>query len=111
MLVLFHRICITYQSGDGNAASRGGLSWSIWWVNSRDGRLQPPVHGRFDAERLGTFYGDDTHDGTPDGTPVRVRYLWSRITPVSARWEQAFSVDGEQTWETNWIMDLTRRMD
>ena len=85
--------------------------WSIWWVNSRDGRLQPPVHGRFDAERLGTFYGDDTHDGTPDGTPVRVRYLWSRITPVSARWEQAFSVDGEQTWETNWIMDLTRRMD
>jgi hypothetical protein len=77
--------------------------WSIWWVNSRDGLLTPPVAGRF-ADGVGTFHGADTHEGTP----VRVRYIWSRITPSSARWEQAFSVDGEQTWETNWIMDLTR---
>jgi hypothetical protein len=122
--------CIPFFGGAANSeeyvcAARGfrGLSirsfdpareeWTIWWINSRDGRLQPPVHGRFDADGLGTFYGDDTHEGTP----VRVRYLWSRITPVSARWEQAFSVDGEQTvdaertWETNWIMDFTRRAD
>jgi hypothetical protein len=78
--------------------------WSIWWWSSRDGAITPPVVGGFRAG-VGTFYGDDT-DG---GTPVRVRFLWSRITPTSARWEQAFSTDGERTWETNWVMDLSRR--
>jgi hypothetical protein len=24
------------------------------------------------------------------------------------RWEQAFSGDGGETWETNWIMEFTR---
>jgi hypothetical protein len=62
------------------------------------------VVGRFSGGR-GEFYGDDTHEGTP----IRVRYIWSDITPTSARWEQAFSVDGEKTWETNWIMEFTRR--
>lgn len=78
--------------------------WSIYWANSRTGLLQPPVTGRF-RDGTGTFYGDDNHEGQQ----VRVRYLWSDITPVSARWEQAFSADGEQTWEANWIMDFTRR--
>lgn len=59
-------------------------------------------HGFFDG--AGIFYGDDTHDGRL----VRVRFIWSHITPTSARWEQAFSVDGEQTWETNWVMEFTR---
>jgi hypothetical protein len=78
--------------------------WSIYWANSGNGRLDPPVVGRF-RDGTGTFFGDDT-DG---GTPVRVRFIWSDITPTSARWEQAFSVDGEQTWETNWVMEFTRR--
>jgi hypothetical protein len=61
------------------------------------------VTGRF-AVGVGVFYGDDTHEGRD----VRARYVWSEITPVSARWEQAFSADGEQTWETNWIMEFSR---
>ena len=40
---------------------------------------------------------------------MRVRYVWSEITPSSARWEQAFSVDDGETWETNWIMELARQ--
>ena len=78
--------------------------WTIWWASDADGRLQPPVHGRF-VDGRGEFHGDDEHEGTP----VRVRYVWSRITPVSARWEQAFSTDGGGTWETNWVMELERR--
>jgi hypothetical protein len=78
--------------------------WSIYWASSRDGRLQPPVTGRF-RDGVGLFHGDDVYEGRP----VRVRYTWSGITPGSARWEQAFSADGERTWEVNWIMDFTRR--
>ncbi|WP_329084032.1 MULTISPECIES: hypothetical protein [unclassified Streptosporangium] len=78
--------------------------WGIYWVNSRFGTLQEPVFGAF-ADGRGVFYGDDTHEGAP----IRVRYVWSQITPVSALWEQAFSTDGEETWETNWTMAHTRR--
>jgi hypothetical protein len=78
--------------------------WSLYWVSSRDGALQPPVVGRF-ADGVGLFFGDDTYEGKD----VRVRYTWSDITPTSARWAQAFSVDGERTWETNWTMEFTRR--
>ena len=77
--------------------------WSIYWVNSRDGVMLPPVVGSF-RNGVGEFFGDDVDDGKP----VRVRYLWSRITKDSARWEQAFSLDGGRTWETNWVMDLLR---
>lgn len=77
--------------------------WSIYWVSDRDGRLQPPVVGRF-TDGVGTFDGDDEYEGRP----IRVRFTWSDITSTSARWQQAFSADGGQTWETNWVMNLTR---
>lgn len=56
------------------------------------------------ADGRGDFYGDDTHEGKP----IRVHYIWSGITPTTARWEQEFSADGGLTWETNWIMEFTR---
>ena len=40
--------------------------------------------------------------------PIRVRLIWSRIAEQSARWEQAFSLDEGNNWETNWYMDFTR---
>jgi hypothetical protein len=78
--------------------------WSLYWANSRTGVLFPPVVGGF-SEGRGDFYGDDTHEGRP----IRVHYIWSMITPTSARWEQAFSADSGQSWETNWIMEFGRR--
>jgi hypothetical protein len=78
--------------------------WTIQWLDSRyPGRILPPVYGRF-AKGAGTFYGDDECERRP----VRVRYVWSRITGCSARWEQAFSADRGASWETNWVMDFTR---
>ncbi|HWA60527.1 MAG TPA: DUF1579 domain-containing protein [Caulobacteraceae bacterium] len=78
--------------------------WSIYWVNSRDGRLQPPVHGGFMGDR-GEFFGEDLDDGRF----VAVRFLWLKRGPHGGpRWEQAFSLDGRE-WETNWIMEFRPR--
>jgi hypothetical protein len=65
--------------------------WSLYWASRRTGTLFPPVVGRF-----------------INGKDIRARFIWSDITADSAYWEQAFSVDQEQTWVTNWIMESTR---
>jgi hypothetical protein len=80
--------------------------WTIHWTTSRIGALLPPVRGGFDGDR-GEFYGPDTEGGTH----VLARYVWSGRTSGVPRWEQAYSTDGGRTWETNWIMEFTRRRD
>jgi hypothetical protein len=82
--------------------SRSGR-WSIYWIDNRVGTLQPPVIGAF-AGDVGIFEGSDQYQGRP----IRVRFTWSRVTTRHPRWEQAFSVDGGKSWETNWTMDFTR---
>jgi hypothetical protein len=77
--------------------------WSIYWVNSRDGLMQPPVVGAF-RNGVGEFFGDDVDEGRP----IRVRYRWLVKNRDLARWEQAFSLDSGKSWETNWVMDLVR---
>jgi hypothetical protein len=79
--------------------------WSIWWLDSRfPGAIDTPVVGGFDECGVGSFYADETFEGRP----IKVRFLWTNITPASRQWEQAFSEDGGRTWETNWIMWFTR---
>jgi hypothetical protein len=78
--------------------------WSIYWVNSRNGELViPPVTGKF-SDGVGRFYDKEEYEGRD----ITVRYTWSDITATTARWEQAFSLDDGQTWETNWTADFTR---
>jgi hypothetical protein len=81
----------------------GTGQWSIYWINSRIGRLFPPVRGGFDGAR-GEFFGDDEDDGRP----VQVRFVWNKLRPDAARWEQSFSLDG-RAWEPNWVMEMSRR--
>jgi hypothetical protein len=76
--------------------------WSLYWASSTTGSVFPPVVGTF-ADGVGAFYGHDTEGGTP----VQVRFIWSGITPTSARWDQSFSTDGGATWEKNWVMQMT----
>jgi len=76
--------------------------WSIYWINSASGQLFSPVLGGFDGER-GEFHGEDSDDGRA----VRVRFIWTRLGPDAARWEQAFALDGG-AWEENWVMELQR---
>jgi len=78
-------------------------AWSIYWIDSRINRVDPPMVGGF-AGGKGTFYGEDQQDGRP----VRVRFLWFVDSPDRLRWEQAMSADGGVTWETNWTQRLER---
>jgi hypothetical protein len=78
--------------------------WSIWWFDARTPHaLDPPVVGGF-ADGVGAFTADDTLNGRP----IRVRFLWSDMNTPTPRWEQAFSPDGGENWEINWIMRFTR---
>lgn len=77
--------------------------WSIYWASTRrPGVLEPPVTGSFSAG-TGVFTGDDTYQERP----VRVRFTWSGTATAAPRWEQAFSADGGESWETNWVMDFS----
>ena len=82
---------------------RASETWRIYWAASDHAIFDPPVVGGF-TDGVGVFEGDDHHEGTP----VRVRFTWTHDTPETARWEQAFSADGGASWETNWIMRMTR---
>lgn len=78
--------------------------WSIWWLDGRRPHaLDVPVVGGF-SDGTGTFFASDELDGRP----IRVRFTWFRAGPAGLpRWEQAFSADEGQTWETNWTMDFS----
>ncbi|AKF86986.1 hypothetical protein SAMN05443572_102995 [Myxococcus fulvus] len=76
--------------------------WSLYWINSRQGVLFPPVVGGFTGD-VGRFYGDDTDEGRP----IKCVFQWRKLGPDKALWEQAFSLDGK-TWETNWSVEHTR---
>jgi len=78
-------------------------TWRIYWFDGRyPAALDPPLVGRFEGG-VGTFFADDTLDGRP----IRVRFLWTRPTAETCRWEQAFSPDGGRSWEINWVMDFS----
>ncbi len=63
-----------------------------------------PSRTQFGAMPFRLFVSDETFEGKP----IQVRGIFTPITPTSMQWEQAFSPDGGQTWETNWVMRYTR---
>ncbi len=78
--------------------------WSIYWADSRrPGVLDPPVFGGF-TNGAGVFEGTDVLEGKP----IAVRFTWTDVDTPTPRWEQAFSADGGESWEANWLMEFTR---
>jgi hypothetical protein len=78
--------------------------WSIYLLDLDKGTLSlPPVIGEFTGRR-GEFYDQEEWKGRA----ILVRYVWTDISPQSARMEQSFSADGGKTWEMNWICELSR---
>jgi hypothetical protein len=78
--------------------------WSVSFVNSSDGILEPPpMLGEFKSGR-GEFFDSEIYDGRA----IVVRITWSGFTPTTHHLEQAFSGDGGRSWESNLKVTLTR---
>ena len=70
--------------------------WSLYWVDSNLGILDPPVVGSFEGN-VGTFYCKDIFQGKP----ILVMFKWDKTDPDNPVWSQAFSPDNGKTWEMN----------
>lgn len=79
--------------------------WSINYASAGGGVLTAPVFGAFDSSGRGLFYGQDTLDGRT----ILVRFIITQVSRREARFEQAYSADGGQSWEDNWIAVDRRR--
>ena len=79
--------------------------WSLNYANLSNGLLTAPVFGSFGGSGRGVFYGQDALDGRT----ILVRFIITHVSPSEARFEQAYSTDGGQSWEDNWIAVDTRR--
>jgi len=98
---------------DGPAGHFEGLSlrlynpqsrqWSLNFANINDGTMTTPSIGEFKNGR-GEFYNQDTYNSRA----ILVRFVITKVTENSYRFEQSFSDDGGKTWEVNWIVIDTR---
>ncbi|HVR24437.1 MAG TPA: hypothetical protein VMU26_14075 [Candidatus Polarisedimenticolia bacterium] len=77
--------------------------WSLNFASSNGGAMSQPTIGEFKNGR-GKFFDQETLNARA----IFVRFVISDITPTSCHFEQAFSNDGGQTWEVNWIATDTR---
>ena len=78
--------------------------WSLYYSNSRSGKLLgEPTVGEF-ANGRGEFYSSDTLDGRS----ILVRFVIAPENPRKIHFEQSYSADGGRTWEPNWIATDTR---
>lgn len=71
--------------------------WSLYWVASDVGVLDPPVVGSFEGN-IGMFYGKDVFQGKP----ILFVFKWDKTDPDNPVWSQAFSADNGITWEWNY---------
>ncbi|NOU19172.1 MAG: hypothetical protein HOO91_16570 [Bacteroidales bacterium] len=73
--------------------------WSIYWADSNEGKLDPPVVGSFE-NGIGYFFTKDSFNGKN----IIVVFRWDSRNKDNPVWSQAFSEDNGKTWEWNWYM-------
>ena len=95
-----HVKAVTVRAYDADADT-----WSIIWLCNYAAPDFDPLVGRWDGDE-GRFLQTFTDAA---GATVQARFIWRRLNPDHATWEQALSHDDGATWDTNWRMDLTRR--
>lgn len=78
--------------------------WSLYWVTSTTGVMDPPVVGSFENS-IGHFFTKDTFNGKP----IIMMFRWDARDKDRPIWSQAFSPDNGKTWEWNWY-NLSERV-
>jgi hypothetical protein len=77
--------------------------WSIYWANSNEGKLDPPVVGYFE-NKVGYFFTKDSFNSKD----IIVVFRWDARNENNPVWSQAFSEDNGKNWEWNWYMFMTK---
>jgi hypothetical protein len=77
--------------------------WSIYWADSNEGKLDPPVLGSFE-NNIGHFFTKDVFNGKD----IIVVFRWDARDKENLVWSQAFSDDKGKNWEWNWYMYMSR---
>lgn len=77
--------------------------WSIYWADSNEGVLQPPVTGSFEND-MAHFFTKDKFNGKD----ILVVFRWDTREKENPIWSQAFSDDNGITWEWNWYMYFSK---
>lgn len=77
--------------------------WSLYWIASNTGTIEPPVVGSFE-NGVGHFFGKDTLNGKP----IIVVFRWDARNKERPLWGQAFSSDNGKNWEWNFFNVSTR---
>jgi hypothetical protein len=72
--------------------------WSLYWIASNTGTIDPPQVGSFE-NGVGHFFAKDTFKGKP----IIIVYRWDSRNKERPVWGQAFSADDGKTWEWNFF--------
>ncbi|MBK7374808.1 MAG: hypothetical protein KTQ13_05495 [Ferruginibacter sp.] len=77
--------------------------WSIYWADSSQGKLDPPVVGSFE-NNVGYFFTKDILNGKN----VLLVFRWDARDKENPVWSQALSDDDGISWEWNWYMYMSK---
>ena len=77
--------------------------WTLNFAHAGSNLVGTPMYGQF-HDGKGEFYDQITLDGKV----MLERFSFGDISAGAGQDQQAFSADGGQTWEVNWINDQTR---
>ncbi len=77
--------------------------WSIYWADSTEGILQPPVVGSFE-NNIAHFFAKDILNNKS----IVIAFRWDVTDKNNPIWSQAFSDDNGDTWEWNWYMYFSK---
>lgn len=80
--------------------------WTIYWADTSnpENYLREQVVGAF-KNGIGEFYGKEKYQEKE----YKLRFTWKKKSEDTAQWEQAYFDELKNEWETNWIMEFTKK--